>query len=227
MPRPSASAAEPRIAARPGVPHAPALEPGLHRVGRGWLAVPAGASPERARPLVVALHGAGSTGRAMVELLGGAADRAGALLLAPDSAGRTWDLIEGGFGPDVAAIGEALLDVYARWSVDPAATTLAGFSDGASYALSLGVANGEAFPHLVAFSPGFVRLAHGLPRPRIYVAHGREDRVLPIDRCGRRVAHALSTGGYDVHYVEFPGGHTVPPAIVEDAVSWVRRSRGA
>lgn len=33
----------------------------------------------------------------------------------------------------------------------------AGFSDGASYALSLGLPNGNLFSHIVAFSPGFMR----------------------------------------------------------------------
>ena len=32
-----------------------------------------------------------------------------------------------------------------------------GFSDGASYALSLGAANGDLFTHIAAFSPGFMR----------------------------------------------------------------------
>jgi phospholipase/carboxylesterase len=176
-------------------------------------------------PLVVLLHGAGSSAQAMVDLLG---PRAGALVLAPQSVGRTWDVIErGGFGPDVARLDAALAAVRGRWPVDPGATVLAGFSDGASYALSLGLANGDRFSHLVAFSPGFVAPDAWNGRPPVYVSHGREDRVLPIDRCSRRIVPSLRAAGYDVDYVEFDGGHGVPPEIAEDAFQWVRRTPAA
>jgi phospholipase/carboxylesterase len=35
---------------------------------------------------------------------------------------------------------------------------LGGFSDGASYALSLDLTNGDLFASLIAFSPGFIQL---------------------------------------------------------------------
>jgi len=47
-----------------------------------------------------------------------------------------------------------------------------GFSDGASYALSLGLTNGDLFTHVIAFSPGFAAPAEQRGRPRIYVSHG-------------------------------------------------------
>jgi phospholipase/carboxylesterase len=200
---------------------APVRTAGLHRVGSGWLAVPAGVDTGRPLPLVVALHGAGSSGRAMVDLLGTPAARAGFLLLAPDARGTTWDLIEGGFGPDVARLDATLREVYGQWRVDPGRTVLAGFSDGASYALSLGIGNGDRFSHLVAFSPGFMAPdgAHG--RPSVYVSHGREDPVLPIDACSRRLVPALRAAGYDVRYTEFDGGHAVPAEISQEAFAWV------
>jgi hypothetical protein len=38
---------------------------------------------------------------------------------------------------------------------------------------------------VLAFSPGFAApmVTHG--RPRVFIAHGDEDRVLPIERCSR------------------------------------------
>jgi poly(3-hydroxybutyrate) depolymerase len=42
-------------------------------------------------------------------------------------------------------------------TVDPQRICVSGFSDGASYALSLGLANGDLFTHVAAFSPGFMR----------------------------------------------------------------------
>jgi predicted esterase len=193
-------------------------------VGRASLAVPEGLAPAGPVALLVALHGAGSSGRAMVDLLGVAARAAGALLLAPESLGRTWDVIEGAYGPDVAAIDATLAAVYADWHVDPCRVVLAGFSDGASYALSLGVANGDRFSHLVAFSPGFMApdAVHG--RPPVYVSHGRDDRVLPIDGCSRRVVPMLRRAGHDVAYTEFDGGHGVPPEIARAALAWAGRT---
>jgi predicted esterase len=52
---------------------------------------------------------------------------------------------------------QALQHVFETYSIDPGRVGLGGFSDGASYALSLGVANGDLFSHIIAFSPGFMR----------------------------------------------------------------------
>jgi len=85
------------------------------------------------------------------------------VIVAPDSRGRTWDAIEGRMGPDVEFIDTALRSVFAHVRVNPARVAMAGFSDGASYALGLGLANGDLFSHVIAFSPGFVtsRLRRG------------------------------------------------------------------
>src|ERR671916_832740 len=95
-----------RLTARvaPDGPSSPPLAAGTQALGLApvrdaWLAVPTRhATPV---PLVVLLHGAGSSGRAMLRLLGAAAEATGALVLAPDARGGTWDVIRGGYGPDV------------------------------------------------------------------------------------------------------------------------------
>ena len=191
---------------------------------QAWLTVPDGVSRGGPVGLLILLHGAGSSGRAMLDLLEPAAGHAGVLILAPDSRSSTWDVIVGGYGPDVAFIAAAVAHVRAAWPVDSCRTVLAGFSDGASYALSLGLTNGDRFSHLVAFSPGFAAPAEHRGRPPVYVSHGRGDRVLPIDRCSRRIVPALRRSGYDVHYVEFDGEHGVPADIGRDALAWVRRT---
>jgi predicted esterase len=43
--------------------------------------------------------------------------------------------------------------------------------------------------------------------------------VLPVARCGRRLASQLGTGGYDVTYEEFDGGHVVRPEDVAAALT--------
>src|SRR5688500_8036566 len=148
------------LSARPGMPVESAT-PGLHRL---WLDrerdallyVPAGVSADRPAPLAVMLHGAGGTGHNAISLLRALADETGTVLLAPDARGRTWDIILGAYGPDVAFLQRALEAAFERCRVDVGHVAVGGFSDGASYALSLGVANGDLFTHVLAFSPGFM-----------------------------------------------------------------------
>jgi phospholipase/carboxylesterase len=146
------------------------------------------------------------------------ADARGVLVLAPKSGDATWDVIRGGLGPDVRLIDIALAAVLDRFAVDPARIVLAGFSDGASYALTLGLANGLLFSHIAAFSPGFRAAATRIGRPSVFVSHGVDDPVLPIDRCSRRLVPALRDEGYAVDYREFPGLHEVPVDMVRAAL---------
>jgi phospholipase/carboxylesterase len=186
----------------------------------GLVYVPEGLSAERPAPLVLLLHGAGGDALRTVSLLQSFADRSGLILLVPDSRGATWDLIEGGYGPDVAFIDRALEQTFGSYNVDPKRVAVGGFSDGASYALSLGATNGELFTHVVAFSPGFMAPASRHGSPALYISHGTQDRVLPIDVCSRRIVPQVKGAGYRVLYREFDGPHTVPPEVAAEAVGW-------
>ena len=103
----------------------------------------------------------------------------------------TWDAIRGRFGPDVRFLNRALGRVFDLVSVDPARLVIGGFSDGATYALSLGLINGQLFRKVAAFSPGFVVTGEPEGKPRVFISHGTHDDVLPIDRCGRVIAQRL------------------------------------
>ena len=186
--------------------------------GRGdaLLAVPAG--DPGPRPLLVFFHGAGGTAQQSATAVGDVAAEHGILVLAPTSAGTTWDLLAGGLGPDVAAVDAALEQVFAGHAVSR--LSLGGFSDGASYALSLGLANGDLSQAVLAFSPGFVAPPGQLGSPQIWISHGTGDRVLPVERCGRRVSRALAGAGYEVTYEEFDGGHMMTPDLVASALDW-------
>lgn len=224
MDRPSSRAA---LTARPGdVPAGNPPSPGTHaleieRTRDCLLHVPALPDHAAAAPLPVALHGAGGSAEAALSLLHPVADAFGLLLLAPASRGSTWDGVRGGYGPDVDVLDRSLQRAFHLAAVDPARVGVAGFSDGASYALGLGLANGGLFRRVLAFSPGFVPPAGRTGTPRVFVSHGTADRVLPIDRTSRRVVPALEEDGYDVEYVEFEGGHTVPAAVVLRAMAWL------
>jgi len=214
-----------RIAARPGG-GASGGGPGLHTVPLGaarevLLYVPASYDPRRPMPLAVMLHGAGGEGARQLAAMRPLADASGFMILAPSSKAHTWDVIAGGYGADVALIDRALAHVFERWAVDPARLGVGGFSDGASYALSLGITNGDLFTHVLAFSPGFMAPGALFGSPRIFVSHGTDDRVLPIDRCSRRLVPQLEKAGYTVRYQEFEGPHTVPPEVAAAGARWL------
>ena len=227
---PTTAATEGRLSARPrilkaGLPRE-AGPTGLQRLGLapgrdGFLYIPPSPRADRPAPLVLMLHGAGGEARGGLAPLQPLADEAGVLLLSPDSRDRTWDVIvQGGYGPDANFIDRALAHTFARYAVNPKRLGIEGFSDGASYALSLGITNGGLFTHVLAFSPGFMAPAAQEGAPRIYISHGKQDRILPIDACSRRLVPKLEDAGYDVRYHEFDGPHTVPPDIAREALDW-------
>lgn len=215
-----------RLTARP-LPPTGTVSPGVSALGLGtpdgFLHTPAGYDPARAWPLVVAFHGAGARHTELLDALGPFADARGFFILATDSSAFTWDVIRGRYGPDVELLDRALSATFARAAVDPERIIVNGFSDGASYALGLGLSNGDLFTRIVAFSPGFVPASETPDRgePRIFVSHGRDDPVLPIDLTSRSIVAALRGDGYDVTFVEFDGGHVVPIAVGETAIDWM------
>lgn len=99
------------------------------------------------------LHGAGGTAEQALEWLAPEATRLGVPLLAPQAVSATWDVIVGGYGADVSRIDATLEEAFTRVAVELGGVAVAGFSDGASYALSLGLANGDLFHAVLAFSP--------------------------------------------------------------------------
>ena len=227
--RPGAS--DGRLTVRPQQPGDGTLTPGLHALGLASprdaaLYTPAGYDPAQPAPLVVSLHGAGGNELFGLYPLRDLADEAGLILLSPASRGRTWDVLLGGFGPDIAFLDEALRIAFARCAIDPARVAVAGFSDGASYALSVGLTNGDLFPSVMAFSPGFVAPGPEHGTPRIFVSHGTRDDILRIDVTSRRVVPLLRDAGYDVVYAEFDGPHTVPPEVAREAVRWFLSGAG-
>ncbi len=172
-------------------------------------------------PLLVLFHGATGSPEGILQRLGGAATAAGIVVLAPGSRGTTWDAIEGSFGPDVAFLDRALERTFEKVSVDPDRVAAGGFSDGATYALSLGLINGDLFRRIAAFSPGFVVPGALNGTPRVFISHGVNDDILPIERCSRRIVPALQKRGYAVTYREFGGRHDVPTDVAREGMAWV------
>jgi phospholipase/carboxylesterase len=213
-----------RLKARP-LRNSTATPTGSHRLGLAEdrdaiLHVPDTAA-RGARPLLVLLHGAGGSGDGILRRLRSFSDEAGVAVLAPDSRGGTWDAIRGSVGPDVAFLDRALTRVFDQIDVDPARVAVGGFSDGATYAISLGLLNGDLFTHVLAYSPGFFVGGVAQGRPRFFISHGTTDEILPIDRCSRVIVPALKKVEYDVTFRQFDGGHEIPPAIARAGMQWL------
>jgi phospholipase/carboxylesterase len=215
-----------RLTARPGKPResiASGLWPlGLKSGRDGLLFVPPQYSPQVPAPLVLALHGATGSAQGPINRLRAVAEQRGLVVLAVDSRDGTWDAIRSAFGPDVAFIDHALQYVFDRCAIDPDRIVVEGFSDGASYALGLGLPNGDFFRRIIAFSPGMIPTSDSPDRgkPHVFISHGTQDPILPIDRTSRILVRGLKGDGYDVTYVEFDGVHTVPPTILTEAMEW-------
>jgi predicted esterase len=213
---------------RLGVRHAaPTLDlgPGTHVLDdkdgrRALLHIPVSYSAARPTPLMLMLHGARGDGDRTLEQQRDVAEAQGVILLSPSTRSGTWDAIRGDFAHDFAQIDTLLAQSFERCNVDPARIASAGFSDGASYALSIGLMNGDFFTHIVAHSPGFIIADARAGKPRVYISHGRQDEVLPFDRCGARIAAQLEREGYAPRFDVFDGGHTASPELRSAALAW-------
>ena len=117
-------------------------------------------------------------------------------------------------------IDRALKQTFDRIAVDAGRVAIERFSDGASYAVSLGLANGDLFTHVIAFSPGLVDQVAQRGEPSIFIAHGTRDERLPIDATSGQRVTRLERDGYEVRYRKFDGGHEVPAEVAREAVEW-------
>ncbi|MEX0691102.1 MAG: hypothetical protein WD934_03260 [Gemmatimonadales bacterium] len=215
----------PELTARPGAPTAfPVLATltslSLGGARDGFYYVPASYDPDVGLPLMVPLHGAGGEATNWTNWIT-RAEAQGFAMLVPDSRGQTWDAVRSTYGPDVTFLNNALEYFFALCRVQPNRIAFAGFSDGASYALSLGVPNGDLFRHILAFSPGYYdRGAPPQGLPQVFVSHGNSDGVLSFAITEDEIVPSLRDDGLNVTFRPFAGGHTVPAVVAEEALGW-------
>ena len=164
--------------------------------GGFWLYVPEHYVPDRAWPLVMALHGGSGTGRTFLWSWLRDTRSRGAILVAPTSVETTWALT----GPDADTpnLMRILEFIRSRWNVDARRLLLTGMSDGGTFTYVSALEAGSPFTHLApvsaAFHPLLAQMAdpnrtRGLP---IHIVHGALDWMFP-PRAG--TASARSAGG--------------------------------
>lgn len=204
-------------------PHPPTVPAGysLKKSEEAVIHVP-GRAAGGAFGLALLCHGTHYEPESIVGHFTAAAEERGFIILAPKSCGETWDVMSGPFGPDVRRIDRWLQRIFDWYPIDPVRIAIAGWSDGGSYALSLGVANGDLFHSIAAFAPGVVRGARRVGKPAIFIGHGTEDQNLKVDETSRLIVPSLRAEGYPVTYVEFPGTHTIPDEIWNQGIAALR-----
>ncbi len=197
------------------------------------LYVPEYYTPDRAWPLVMALHGGSGNGRSFLWTWLRDARSHGAILVAPTATGNapsktktTWALM--GEDTDTPNLARILDVVRARWNIDPTKLLLTGMSDGGTFCYVTGLGNTSPFTHLApvaaTFHPLMAETAdaerlRGLP---IYLVHGRLDWMFPV-QMARQTQAALSAAGADVRYRELDDlSHCYPSEINAAVLSWLR-----
>ena len=216
----------PMLRARPSAT-APMLAAGETTLANGAVAYRPASAPPGPLPLLVILHGASGFPPDFLQKMEPVADKLGLILLAPHSAGPTWDLVENlqmgddpWHGPDARRLDQSLADLFSKAAIDPTHVVLLGFSDGASYALSLGLLNAKLFTSVIALSPGMLAPQQRIDRrQKIFIAHGRSDHILSFANA-RDIADGLRQAGDNVRFRAFDGDHQIDPEALTEGLEW-------
>ncbi|MDE0887220.1 MAG: phospholipase [Myxococcota bacterium] len=180
-------------------------------------------------PLVVALHGGwGHGGDFLWTWLREARSR-GWLLLAPTAQATTWSMM--GADHDAAALDSMLDYVEERWNVASECRLLTGLSDGGTYALLRGLAEGSRFTalapvacvlHPANFTNGNMGRAQG---KRIRWIHGAQDWMFPLE-VARQGNSALRDAGAEIELIEIANlAHAYPREENPGILEWAGATR--
>ena len=191
-------------------------------------------------PLVIGLHGYGASPKGFTALY----DRAGkpqfifAALQAPypfgagNDIGYSWT-VRNGYDSTTGPLASRMSAEY----VSRAATRLSamyrvgdiyllGFSQGCGMAYFAGIRHASQFKGIIGFGGGLdtTRITpdelNAAKHLRVFIAHGRDDQTVEYARGVS--AHAFLRGrGFDVTFVDFPGGHAVPEEPLKRAIQWM------
>ncbi|SHL07418.1 phospholipase/carboxylesterase [Bradyrhizobium lablabi] len=206
-------------------------EPGSR--GGFSLYVPEYYTPDRAWPLVMALHGGSGNGRGFLWSWLRDARSYGAILVAPTATGgaskSTWALM--GEDTDSPNLTRILDQVRGRFNIDPAKMLLTGMSDGGTFCYVSGLESTSPFTHLApvsaTFHPLMAEMADaerlkGLP---VHLVHGRLDWMFPV-QVARQTSQLLSAAGADVTYREVDDlSHCYPREMNAEILNWLSGER--
>ena len=215
-----------RLAAEPTHADVGVFHEGGEPGARGaWSAyVPEFYTPERAWPLVMALHGGSGNGRNFLWSWLRDARSLGAILIAPTAVGDTWALN----GPDLDTpnLRNILAIAQERWNVDPRRLLMTGMSDGGTFTYVSGLQD-SPFTHLAPASASFHPILAAMADPGrvrglpIHITHGVRDWMFGVE-LARQARDALADAGAEVTYRELPDlAHTYPREVNPDILAWM------
>ena len=212
--------------------------------GLQYLAIhPDGYSPEADYPLVILLHGFGSSMHDLASLCP-TIERTGYLYACPNApmefqigpghVGYGWMPPMPPFGTGTSEDAQRAVEtldaffdeVTQQYHIRPGNIILMGFSQGGGMTYRCGLKSPDLFAGLVALSstmPDQGELKSHLPAQRtqpIFIAHGVYDEVSPVERA--REARAFLEGeGYHPSYKEYPMKHEISQDVLGDLVPWM------
>jgi predicted esterase len=190
------------------------------------LLTPEELEPGRSYPLVTVLHGAGRQDELLVRACRDEPRKRRALFLVPRSLHPTWDLIACDERPDLDFLTYAYDLVYRRYPIDAARQALLGYSDGASYALAVGLSNPHVFRAVMGWAAGFLAIdaAHlppDAPKPPVLLEYGTHDELFPFERVALPMRATLEQLGYRVEFrVDQGGRHWPSGSFQSEALDW-------
>lgn len=121
-----------------------------------------------------------------------------------------------------AMLAEMVAEFQADLGLDMAKTVVGGFSQGSMLATDYTLHADEKPAGLIIWSGTLLNeavwksLAHHLEGFPIIQSHGTTDPVLPFE-AAKWLGSLLHSGGGEVEFIEFRGGHTIPPEALDAA----------
>ncbi len=187
------------------------------------LYVPPSYSPDQSYPLIVCLHGAGFTGQAYLSRWVPRLEDRYILACPTISMGAWWTR----FGEDLTLA--VLRAVSTEYHIDPDRIFLTGMSNGGVGAWIIGMHHADVFAGIAPMASGIddvlFPFVGNLANTPVYVIHGAEDRIMPV-QLSRDLVKEMERLGIQYHYREHhwthphAGGHFFPRQELPDLIAW-------
>jgi hypothetical protein len=187
------------------------------------LYVPSSYDPKESYPLILCLHGAGFTGESYLERWVPRLEDRYILACPTISMGAWWTR----FGEDLTLA--ILQSVSAEYHIDQDRIFLTGMSNGGIGAWIIGMHHADLFAGIAPMASGIddvlFPFVENLTHTPVYVIHGSEDQVMPV-QLSRDLVQEMKRRGvshlYREHQWTHPhaGGHFFPRQELPELIAW-------
>ena len=132
---------------------------------------------------------------------------------------------------DARAAVEGMLDVLEKEGTPRSRIVLGGFSQGSMLALDITLRAKNPPAGLVLFSSTLIAANEWRPLMsnrkgfRVLQSHGKEDPILPFE-VAVELRDELVNAGLEIQFVEFRGGHGIPPQALDALAPYLKTAIG-